>query len=108
METLKSALRTTYANTSYLRDRESNIALLETYGKNSWLIGNSYLDDIQKRLDNELASLKTRSEDTNKARKLLQEDAQGELAGLAETWKQGIDKIIQTQLACDDLRQKVV
>lgn len=107
IETLKSALRATYTNISYLRDRETNIALLEEYGKNSWLIGNSHLEDLQKRLDSELASLRSRSEETNRARKMLQEDAQGELLGLAETWKQGIDKIIQTQLASDGLQQQL-
>lgn len=103
-EVLKSVLRRTYTNISYLRDREANITLLESYGKNSWLIGNSHLDDIQKRLDGELTSLKTQSEEANRERKMMQEDAQGELLGLAETWKQGIDKIIQTQLACDGLK----
>lgn len=107
IDAIKSVLRTTYTNISYLRDREANIALLESYGKNSWLIGNSHLDDIQKRLEGELASLKTQSEDTNRGRKMLQEDAQGELLGLAETWKRGIDKIIQTQLACDGLQQQL-
>lgn len=107
IETLKSVLRTTYTNISYLRDRETNIALLEEYGKNSWLIGNSHLDDVQKRLDSELANLRTRTEETNRARKMLQEDAHGELLGLAETWKRGIDKIIQTQLASDGLEQQL-
>lgn len=107
LDTLQSALRTTYTNISYLRDREANIALLESYGKNSWLIGNSHLEDIQRRLDSELAGLKAQSEETNKARKTSQEDAQGELLGLAETWKQGIDKIIQTQLACDELEHQL-
>lgn len=107
VEVIKSTLRTTYTNISYLRDREANIALLENYGKNSWLIGNSHLEDVQKRLDSELTSLKTQSENTNRERKTLQEDAQGELVGLAETWKKGIDKIIQTQLACDELEQQL-
>lgn len=107
VDTLKSILRTTYTNISYLRDREANIALLESYGKNSWLIGNSHLDDIQRRLEGELTNVRAQSEETNRARKMLQEDAQGELLGLAETWKQGIDKIIQTQLACDKLSQQL-
>lgn len=105
LESVQGALRTTYANIAYLSDRQANIALLEEYGKNSWLIGNSHLDDLQRRLDNELESVKARSEETNVARKALQEDARGELLGLTDTWKQGIDKIIQTQLATDALNR---
>ncbi|KAK5942793.1 hypothetical protein PMZ80_005359 [Knufia obscura] len=107
VEPVKAALRSTYANMTYLRDRQTNIALLEEYGKNAWLIGNSHLDDIQKRLDSELASLKTQTEDTNRKRKAAQEDSKGELLGLEETWKQGISRIIETQLATDQLQQQL-
>lgn len=92
---------------TYLRGRQTNIALLEEHGKNAWLISNSHLDDIQKRLDSELANVKSQSEDINRARKAAQEDSKGELLGLDETWKQGISRIIETQLATDQLRQSL-
>lgn len=105
-ETLKAALSTAYTNISYLRGRQTNIDLLEEYGKNAWLIGNSHLEDVQKRLDTELRRTKELSEDTNRARKSAQEDSKGELLGLEETWKQGIGRIIQTQIATDALRRE--
>ena len=105
-DTLRQALRSAYANTTYLRGRQINIELLEDYGKNAWLIGNSQLEDVQRRLEIELTTVKSRSENTNKSRKALQEDSQGELLGLAETWKHGIGKIIETQVATDALRQR--
>lgn len=105
VETIKAALRSTYANMTYLRGRQTNISLLEEYGKNAWLIGNSHLEDTQKRLDSELANVEKRSENTNRVRKAAQGDSKGELLGLEETWKQGISRIIETQLATDQLRQ---
>lgn len=108
VEVTKSALRAAYANITYLRDRQTNIALLEEYGKNAWLIGNSHSDEIQKRLQNELEKVKAQSESTNKIRRAAQEDSRGELLGLEETWKQGIGRIIETQLATDQLRQQIL
>lgn len=105
-ETLKAALRLAYTNVSYLRGRQMNIALLEEYGKHAWLIGNSHLEDVQKRLDAELTRTKELSEETNRARKLAQEDSKGQLLGLEETWKQGIGRIIETQIATDALRRE--
>jgi len=105
VENIKAALRNTYANMTYLRGRQTNISLLEEYGKNAWLIGNSHLDDAHKRLDSELANVKKQSENINRERKAAQEDSRGELLGLEETWKQGISRIIETQLATDRLRQ---
>lgn len=107
VESVKAALRTTYANLTYLRDRQANIALLEEYGKNVWLIGNSHLDDVQKRLDGELESLRTQTEDTNRLRRGAQDDSKGELLGLEETWRQGISRIIETQLATEQLRKEI-
>lgn len=107
VDKVKAALRSSYAKMTYLQDRQTNISLLEEYGKNAWLIGNSHLDDIQKRLDSELASLKIQTENTNRMRKAAQEDSKGELLGLEETWKQGIGRIIETQLATDQLRQEL-
>lgn len=107
VEIVKAALRSTYANMTYLRDRQTNISLLEEYGKNAWLVGNSHLDDVQKRLDSELATVKAQAENINRMRRAAQEDSRGELLGLGDTWKQGISRIVETQLATDQLRQEL-
>ncbi|KAK5075554.1 hypothetical protein LTR64_001761 [Lithohypha guttulata] len=99
LEDTRSALKTAYANVSYLRGRLSNITLLEEYGKNAWLIGNSQLEDILKQLEEELRTTKELSENTNRIRKTAQEDSKGELLALEETWKQGISRIVETQIA---------
>lgn len=108
VDLVKSALATAYANIAYLQGRQTNIALLEEYGKNAWLISNSHLDDIQKRLDAELAVTKEQSENINRMRKTTQEDSKGELMSLDSTWKEAIGKIVETQLATDALKQELV
>lgn len=105
-EIVKSALRIAYTNTTYLRGRQTNLALLEEHGKNAWLIGNSHTDDVQKRLETELSQAKSQSEAINRARKAAQEDVRGELLGLEETWKQGVGRIVETQLATEALRRE--
>lgn len=107
IELMKAALRTAYANMTYLSERQTNITLLEEYGKNAWLIGNSHTEDMQKRLQVELEATKAEIETINRNRKTAQEDSKGELLGLEETWKQGISRIIETQLATDELRRQL-
>lgn len=107
VEVTKAALRAAYANLTYLNERQVNITLLEEYGKNAWLIGNSHTEDVQKRLQAELDSTKAQIDAVNRSRKSAQEDSRGELLGLDETWKQGISRIIETQLATDELRRQL-
>lgn len=104
-EALQQALRTAYTNTTYLRGRQMNLTLLEDLGKNAWLIGNFQTEDVQKRLESELKTLQSSTENTNKARKIAQEELRGELMGLEQTWKDGVGKIIETQVATDALRK---
>lgn len=104
-EVVKSALRTAYKNATYLQGRQTNLTLLEEHGKNSWLIGNSHTDDIQQRLESELRQAKSQSENINRARKAAQEDVSGEMLGLEETWKLGVGKIVEAQLATEALRR---
>lgn len=107
VEVTKAALRAAYANLTYLNERQVNITLLEEYGKNAWLIGNSHTEDVQNRLQAELDSTKAQIDAVNRSRKSAQEDSRGELLGLDETWKQGISRIIETQLATDELRRQL-
>lgn len=108
LEILQSTLRTAYANIAYLQGRQTNISLLEEYGKNAWLISNSHLGDVQKRLERELATTKERSENVNRTRKAIQEESRGEMLALDDTWKQAISKVVDTQLATDNLRRQLV
>lgn len=103
-----SALRTAYTSSSYLSGRLVNLSLLEEFGKNAWLISNSQLEDILRDLEKELAEQKENTENVNKARKAMQERSRGELVGLEETWKRGVGKVIEVQLATDGIKREIV
>ena len=108
IETWRTNLRQAYISMSYLSGRLTNLSLLEEFGKNAWLIGNSQLEDILRDLEKELSKKKEAIENINKARKAAQEGSKAELVGLDETWKQGVGKIIEVQLATVGVRREIL
>jgi len=86
------ALQAAYRSTSYLEGRHVNLSLLEEHGKNAWLIGNSQLEE----------------QSINKARKGAQEGSRGELVALDESWRTGVGKMIEVQVALDGLRKEIL
>ena len=106
MEVWSTALQKAYASSSYLSGRLSNLALLDELGRNAWLISNSQLEDILRDLERKLAALKEATENVNKARKSAQEGSKGEILGLEETWRRGVGKIIEVQVATEGLRRE--
>ena len=108
LDARRQALRNAYVSSTYLSGRYTNLSLLDDFGKNAWLVGNSQAEEILQNLDQELARVKTEIEDINKARKAVQEHSKGELLGLEENWKRGIGKILEIQVASDRLRQLII
>lgn len=107
-EAWRKSLRSAYISGAYLEGRHINLALLEELGKNAWLLGNSQLDSILKDLERELAELKEEVDSVNRDRKLAQEGSKGEILALEDTWKKGIGRVIEVQLATDQLRQQIL
>lgn len=106
-ETWRNTLRTAYISSTYLAGRHINLSLLEELGKNAWLLGNSHMDQILRSLDQDLAALKEEVDGVNRERKSAQEASKGELLALEDTWKRGIGRLIEVQLATDSLRQEM-
>lgn len=104
----KTSLQTAYASAEYLGGREVNLSLLETYGKNAWLISNSQLEDNLKALEQELEAAKLEHEQIEQSRRNAQANAAGELRGLEESWKTGVGRMIETQAAAERLRQEIL
>lgn len=104
----KSALQQAYTSAEYLRGREINLSLLETYGKNAWLIGNSRLEDELRALEKELEVAKLDLEQVEQARRATQSNVAGEMQGLEEGWKMGVGRMIETQAAAENLRQEIL
>ena len=103
----RTALRSAYISSSYLSGRLTNLELLEEFGKNAWLISNSQLEDLLKKIELELEDVKKETETINKQRKSAQEDSRGEIVALEETWRRGVGKILEVQVAAERLRQEI-
>ncbi|EAL88357.1 hypothetical protein KXW98_003848 [Aspergillus fumigatus] len=108
LDAWRRILQRAYMASSHLSMRHENLALLEEYGKNAWLIGNSQLEDILRGLEKELAETKEAAEAVNKQRKLAQEASQGEMVSLEETWKRGVSAILDVELASEGLRLQIL
>ena len=104
----REALQAAYRSSTYLDGRQVNLSLLEEYGKNAWLIGNSQLEEMLQQVEMELSALKDEIDNINKARKGAQEESRGELVALEESWKLGVGKIIEVQIASDGLRKEIL
>lgn len=104
----KETLRTAYTSSTYLSGRISNLSLLEDLGKNAWLIANSQSEDILRQLEKELEELKSATENVNKSRKAAQESSRGEIIGLEETWKRSIGRILEAEVAVEEIRQQIL
>ncbi|KAF2762520.1 hypothetical protein EJ05DRAFT_534062 [Pseudovirgaria hyperparasitica] len=104
----RETLQKAYASSSYLSWRQTNLGLLEKYGKNQWLIGNSQLEDILKGLETELAETRAQVERIEYERRAQQEAVSGEMATLDDTWKKGIGRVIETEVAVEGLRREIV
>lgn len=82
--------------------------LLDQFGKNSWLIGNSQLEDILRGLERELAERKAEIDEVVIARKGAQEGVGPEVKGLEEGWKRGVGRVLETEVACEQLRREIL
>jgi len=104
----RDALRKAYASSTYLASRQQALALLERYGKNAWLVGNSQLEDILRGIEGELAEVRRQTEEVEGIRRAQQEGARGEMAALEEGWRRGVGKVIEVEVASEALRRDVL
>ena len=104
LEAWRESLRRAYISATYLHQRQTNLALLDKYGKNGWLIGNSQLEDVLRGIERELAETKTEIDGVVVERKTAQESVGGELKGLEETWKRGVGRVLETEVAAEAVR----
>lgn len=108
MRQWNETLRKAYTSSEYLNARLTQLGLLEKFGKNAWLIGNSQLEDILKGLERELAGLRKQQEEVETERRTQQESVRGEVAMLEETWKKGVSRVLETEVAVEGLKQQIL
>ena len=107
-EAWRKTLQQAFTSAEYLRGREINLGLLEVYGKNAWLIGNSQLEDELKCVEKEVEAAKLELEAVEQARRAAQSNVAGEMQGLEEGWRKGVGRMIEAQAAGERLRQEVL
>ena len=107
-EQWSSALREAKVNDSYLSERVTNLGLLEKFGKNSWLIGNSSLEDLHAQLQAELSDVRRQLEEVGSQRQQKQASISGELKALEDSWREGIERTLATKAAAEKLRLQIL
>jgi pre-mRNA-splicing factor SPF27 len=108
LERWRETLRRAKISSTYLSGRNTNLALLESYGKNAWLVQNWNQETVRSRLEAELAEVNLNNEALTEDRRIKQDAAAAEASVLEESWKKGVRGLVEVQLATEDLRRKVL
>jgi pre-mRNA-splicing factor SPF27 len=102
------ALKMAYTSSEYVNARLIELGLLEKFGKNSWLVGNAQLEDILKSIEAELADVRRQQDEVDDTRRSQQESVHGEIQTLEETWKRGVGRVLETEVAAEGLKQQIL
>ena len=108
IEKWKDALRKAYTAHAYLKLRQNNLAALEQNGKNAWLLGNYHLEHELKAIEKDLVETREAIQSTNKERKFAQEGIRGEMANLEVTWRTGVGRALEVEIANEGLRRQIL
>ncbi|KAF5026172.1 hypothetical protein F66182_1736 [Fusarium sp. NRRL 66182] len=92
---------------SYLSSRLTNLELLDRWGKNAWLLGNHSLEAELQALERELASTKREVDILNLERQKKQQAVGAEMKTLDDTWRTGVGRVLETEVAVEELRRKI-
>jgi pre-mRNA-splicing factor SPF27 len=102
------ALRQAYTSAEYVGARLTQLGLLEKFGKNAWLVGNAQLEDVLTRIEAELADVRVQHEEIGVLRRTQQEAVAGEVRTLEETWKKGVGRVLETEVAAEGLKAQIL
>ncbi|GAB1313982.1 hypothetical protein MFIFM68171_04192 [Madurella fahalii] len=105
---LQQSLARAYASQAYVSSRRTHLALLDSYGKNAWLVGNYHLEGELKALEAELAETRRAIDVLTLQRKDAQDQAGPEITGLEATWKRGVGRVLETEAAAEGLRREIL
>ncbi|KAG9716228.1 hypothetical protein KCU73_g15699, partial [Aureobasidium melanogenum] len=108
VEQWRATLQQAYASSEYLESRQVNLSLLETYGKNAWLISNDQLEAILRTAEREVSQRKIELEEIDKARRDGQTARKGELEALEQQWKIGVGQMLEVEVAAEKLRLDIL
>jgi pre-mRNA-splicing factor SPF27 len=103
-----TALRRAQTAQTYLRLREGNMELLDRFGRNAWLVGNSQTEEVLAAVEREVEERKREIDGVVVERRSVQEGVRGEVEGLAEGWRRGVGKVLETEVAAEGVRREVL
>ncbi|KAG5981697.1 hypothetical protein E4U55_002678 [Claviceps digitariae] len=106
-ETVQSVLSKAFTSHAYLASRIENLTLLDKHGANAWLLSNYHLENEVRALEAELADTKRQIDEVNHLRARRQADVKGELESLEETWRKGVGRVLETEIAVEGLRAEM-
>ncbi|KIJ68651.1 hypothetical protein HYDPIDRAFT_82505 [Hydnomerulius pinastri MD-312] len=98
-EEWREAIRNAHAQLEHQRVRQTNLALLQTYGPNAWRINNYLLEESAKQSEKALEDLKQLTTDLNRERKNSQTRYGEQLTALERRWTELLSSILQIEMA---------
>ncbi|RPB24558.1 hypothetical protein L211DRAFT_807841 [Terfezia boudieri ATCC MYA-4762] len=103
-----AAITSLLTSSHHLATRNTNLNLLNVFGKNAWLIHNAQLEDELRACEAELVALKGECDVVNKERKGAQETVRGEMERLERRWREGVGRVLQTEVAAEEVRREIL
>jgi pre-mRNA-splicing factor SPF27 len=91
----------------FLTNRTDNLALLEKYGGNAWLVGNAVQEHSLGILEKELAAVKEQGTQVNRERKAQNLKLGAELDSFQRRWRRALRGIVEVEIANALLEEEV-
>lgn len=94
-------------SSTYLAIRNANLAALNAQGRNAWLLSNYHSEAELKSLEADLAETKRQIDVLNAHRAARQNEVKAEMQGLDQNWKAGVGRVLETEVAVEELRAQI-
>ncbi|KAL6810797.1 breast carcinoma amplified sequence 2 [Trichoderma sp. SZMC 28013] len=107
VEASRQPLSNAFISSSYLSSRAQNLSLLDSHGRNAWLLGNYHLEAELRSLERDLAATKRDMDLLNAARASRQNEVKGEMQGLEQNWREAVGRVLETEIAVQELREQI-
>ncbi|KAH0527743.1 hypothetical protein TsFJ059_002692 [Trichoderma semiorbis] len=107
VEASRQPLSNAFISSSYLSSRAQNLSLLDSHGRNAWLLSNYHLEAELRSIERDLAATKRDMDLLNAARASRQNEVKGEMQGLEQNWREGVGRVLETEIAVQELREQI-
>ncbi|PNY27704.1 Pre-mRNA-splicing factor SPF27, partial [Tolypocladium capitatum] len=105
--TLRPLLSNAFVSAAYLASRNQSLALLDAHGAHAWLLSNYHFEELLKRVERELADVQREMDEVNARRARRQEDVKAEMLMLEDTWRRGVGRVLEAEVAVEELKAQI-